>query len=70
MTKSQLLKKIAYLESVNDQLSTEVTYVDHLMRLIGFSEGLVTVKATAQEIIDKGVVDFESGFGSTEEQSS
>lgn len=55
MTKSQLLKKIAYLESVNDQLSTEVTYVDHLMRLIGFSEGLITVKATAQEILDKGV---------------
>lgn len=55
MTKVQLLKKIAYLESVNDQLSTEVTYIDHLMRLIGFSEGLVTVKATAQEILDKGI---------------
>lgn len=55
MTKTQLLKRIAYLESVNDQLSTEVTYVDHLMRLIGFSEGLITVKATAQEIIDNGL---------------
>ena len=59
MTKSELLKKIAYLESVNDQLSTEVTYVDQLMRLIGFSEGLITVKATAQEILDKGMVDAE-----------
>lgn len=59
MTKAQLLKKIAYLESVNDQLSTEVVYVDHLMRLIGFSEGLLTVKATAQEILDKGLVDGE-----------
>jgi hypothetical protein len=59
MTKTQLLKKIAYLESVNDQLSTEVVYVDHLMRLIGFSEGLVTVKATAQEILDKGLMDVE-----------
>jgi hypothetical protein len=57
MTKAQLQKKIAYLESVNDQLSTEVVYVDHLMRLIGFSEGLVTVKATAQEILDKGLID-------------
>ena len=55
MTKTQLLKRIAYLESVNDQLSTEVTYVDHLMRLIGFSDGLITVKATAQEIIDNGL---------------
>lgn len=54
MTKLQLLKKIAYLESVNDQLSTEVSYVDKLMRLAGFSGGLETVKATAQEIIDKG----------------
>lgn len=55
MTKAQLLKKIAYLESVNDQLSTEVTYIDHLMRLIGFSEGISTVKATAQEILEKGI---------------
>lgn len=55
MTKAQLLKRIAYLESVNDQLSTEVAYVDHLMRLIGFSEGLITVKATAQEILDNGL---------------
>lgn len=55
MTKSQLLKKIAYLESINDQLSTEVSYIDHLMRLIGFSEGIVTIKATANEILEKGI---------------
>ena len=54
MTKKQLLHKIAVLESVNDQLSTEVAYVDQLMKMIGFSEGIQTVKATAQEIIDKG----------------
>lgn len=70
MTKSQLLKKIAYLESVNDQLSTEVVYVDHLMRLIGFSEGLITVKATAQEILDKGIIDTEYGFEDSGEQSA
>lgn len=57
MTKAQLLKKIAYLESLNDQLSTEVCYVDKLMRLIGFSAGLAGVKATAQEIIDKGYLE-------------
>jgi len=55
MTKLQLLKKIAYLESINDQLLTEVSYVDHLMRLLGFSEGLVSVKATANEILEKGI---------------
>ena len=56
MTKAQLLKKIAMLESVNDQLATEVSYVDNLMRVLGFSEGLQTVKVTAQEIIDKGLL--------------
>jgi hypothetical protein len=54
MTKAQLLKKIAVLESVNDQLSTEVSYIDQLMRLVGFAEGIATVKATAHEIIDQG----------------
>jgi len=52
MTKTQLLKKIAYLESVNDQLSTEVEYIDTLMRQIGFSDGLNTIKITAKELID------------------
>lgn len=56
MTKAQLQKKIAMLESLNDQLSTEVCYVDHLMRLIGFAGGIETVKATAKEIIAKGLV--------------
>jgi len=55
MTKAQLLKKIALLESVNDQLSTEVSYVDQLMKLVGFSHGLQTIKATAEEIIQKGL---------------
>ena len=54
MTKSQLLKKIAYLESLNDQLCTEVSYVDQLMRLIGFASGIESLKTTAREIIDKG----------------
>ena len=51
MTKAEMEKRIAYLESINDQLSTEVSYVDHLMRVIGFAQGLETVKATACEII-------------------
>ncbi|MBA3816489.1 MAG: hypothetical protein H0X29_08215, partial [Parachlamydiaceae bacterium] len=36
-------------------LLTEVNYVDHLMRLLGFSEGLVSVKATASEILERGI---------------
>lgn len=57
MTKAQLLKKIAVLESLNDQLTTEVEYVDQLMRLLGFSEGLLTVKCTAQEILENGYLE-------------
>ena len=56
MTKAQLLKKIALLESINDQLATEVSYVDELMKMVGFAGGLVTIKATAQEIIARGEV--------------
>jgi hypothetical protein len=54
MSKKQLEQKIAFLESINDQLSTEVTYIDQLMKLIGFAGGVDTVKATATEIIKKG----------------
>ncbi len=57
MTKAQLLRKVAILESINDQLSTEISYVDHLMRLVGFAGGIGTIKATAEEIIQKGLVE-------------
>jgi len=46
----KLLQKIAYLEFVNDQLSTELSYVDRLLRAVGFTEGLTTVKQAAQEL--------------------
>lgn len=55
-----MLKKIAKLESINDQLMTEVSYVDQLMRLVGFAGGIETVKATAKEIIDKGLVNIDN----------
>ncbi len=57
MTKLQLLKKIAILESINDHLSTEVAYIDQLLRLVGFSNGLETAKLTAEEIVAKGLQD-------------
>lgn len=52
MTKKDLLKEVARLESLNDHLSTELTYVDHLMRLVGFKNGIDTVKATAIELVE------------------
>lgn len=51
-TKRDLLRQIAALESMNDQLLTELAYVDKLMRQIGFSDGLKSVKETAREIIE------------------
>ena len=53
-TKAQLLKRLARLESEHDQLSAEIVYVDQLMKMIGFAQGLETVKGTANEIIKKG----------------
>lgn len=43
-------QKIAYLEFVNDQLVSEIEYVDQLLRTVGFTEGLATIKAAAQEV--------------------
>jgi hypothetical protein len=52
MKKVDLQKKIALLESMNDHLTTELTNLDHLMRLVGFSGGLETVKAVALELYE------------------
>jgi hypothetical protein len=54
MTKKDLIKEIARLESVNDHLLTELSYIDQLMRLVGFAGGLETVKLTAKELAEAG----------------
>ncbi len=48
-----LEQKIAYLEFVNDQLHSEIHYVDRLLKLIGFPDGLETIKSAAQEVIEE-----------------
>lgn len=50
LTKTDLQKKLARLESLHDQLSTEVTYVDELLKSIGFPDGLDSAKKVAIEI--------------------
>ena len=50
MTNQELEKKIAQLESVNDQMYSELCYLDRLMRIVGFTNGLATVKETAREL--------------------
>ncbi len=49
-TKKILEKELAKLESINDQLMTEINYVDRLMKMIGFAGGLVALKETASEL--------------------
>lgn len=60
MSKKDLIKKIAQLESLNDHLTTELSYIDQLMRLVGFAGGIETVKLTAKELYESEKV-RESG---------
>jgi hypothetical protein len=46
-----LLKKIAKLETVNDQLTAELHYLEQLTRSLGFAEGLKTLKSAALEML-------------------
>jgi hypothetical protein len=50
MSPEETEKRVAYLEFVNDQLMTELKYVDSLLCTIGFPEGLETVKLAAKEL--------------------
>lgn len=48
----KLLERIAQLEFQVDQLSAELEYVDELLRSVGFTEGLTSVKAAAKELAE------------------
>lgn len=52
MKNKDLFKKIAKLESVNDQLTAEINYLESLTRALGFAEGLKTLKEAALEMIE------------------
>lgn len=52
MKQRDLQKKIAKLETINDQLSAELNYLEHLARALGFADGLKTLKAAAQEMLE------------------
>ena len=53
-----LKTKAARLESVNDQLLTELQYVNHLLQRVGFDEGLESLKLAASELIEEASLDF------------
>ena len=52
MKHKDLLKKIAKLETANDQLAAELHYLEHLAKAPGFAEGLKTLKAAALEMLE------------------
>ena len=61
MNKQDLLNKVAKLEFANDQLTAELNYLDQLMRQVGFTEGLSSLKATALKLYEgeeEGGVEF------------
>lgn len=53
MSNEQLLKRISELESLNDQLLSEIRYLDRLLRDVGFEDGLRTLKCAAKELIEQ-----------------
>ena len=50
MNEAALRERIATLEFQNDQLTAELQYIDLLLRSIGFSDGLASVRVAAQEL--------------------
>ena len=52
MKNKTLMKKIAKLESINDQLAAEIRYLDELARALGFAKGLTTLKSAALEMLE------------------
>lgn len=50
-TQNQLLSKIAALETKNDLLEAELTYLNEMLVRCGFPEGIKTLKETVEELL-------------------
>jgi len=55
----KLFKRISELESINDQLASELRFLDELLRKVGFEEGLKTLKSAAEELIQHEHPEFD-----------
>jgi hypothetical protein len=66
MTKKDLLKKIAQMEFYIDQLETEVENVDDLLKTIGFTDGLASIKRAALELLQKQEKENQATEGSAQ----
>ncbi len=51
MNKKELINKLHELDCKNQELMDEISDTDLIMRKIGFSNGLSTVKAVAAEMV-------------------
>jgi hypothetical protein len=52
-TREELLRRVSELETINDQLLTEISSLDELLRKVGFEEGLKTLKFAAKELMEE-----------------
>ena len=50
MKKADLIQLMVDLELANEELTAELKAFDFLMRQVGFTNGIETVKATAEEL--------------------
>lgn len=48
----QIEQEIAWLESVNDHLQTDLDFIDTILKKSGFPEGIDSIKTAALEMID------------------
>lgn len=56
MKEKELIKKIAKLETINDQLIAEFSYLNKITKKLGFQEGIKTLKEAAKELLqEKGL---------------
>ena len=53
MDNQKLCKQIAKLESLNDQILTELNELDLLLQKSGFPNGLTSLKKVALEILEE-----------------
>ena len=68
MNKAQLEKKIAKLEFIQDQLETELQYIDHLLKSVGFPQGIASAKDVALELLQQA--DHEESQSENERDSA
>lgn len=51
MDNEKYIKKIAQLESLNDQLLAEFNNLDLVLKELGFEKGIITLKEAAKEML-------------------